>query len=211
MKRLLSLAFFLVLLVGAPAGADTLVTLVGVGGAYQGGVYVVPYFLKVNNHNLSVMCDDYLHEVHIGESWHANIVPFSAVSSGRFWNPSDPATSLHDYEMAFWLFSQWQSHPSQAGNINFAVWAIFDPAVIGHSGWTTGPNAQLNSASAWLYAAEHFTGPFDYSSFYLVVPTDLSSAGPQEYIGRTPEPAALALVGTGFLALGLLRRRILGG
>ena len=211
MKRFFSLGLFLALLVAAPAVADT-VKLVGVGGANQGGVYVAPYFLKVNNSALlNVMCDDYLHDVTIGESWTATIVPFSDISSGRFWDPADPATSLHEYEMAFWLFDEWQSHPSQAGNINFALLAIFDPAVIGHSGWTIGPNAKLNSASSWLYAAEHFNGSFDYSSFYLVVPTDLSQTGPQEYIGRTPEPAALALVGTGFVALGFLRRRFIGG
>ncbi|MBZ5626392.1 MAG: PEP-CTERM sorting domain-containing protein [Acidobacteriia bacterium] len=212
MKRFLScFGLFLALLVAIPAGADTTVKLVGVGGASQGGVYVAPYFLKVNGQTISVMCDDYLHDVYIGESWKANIIPLSNISSGRFWNPADPATSLHDYEMAFWLFGQWQSHPSQAGNINFAVWSIFDPAVIGHSGWTTGPNAQLNSASAWLYAAQHFNGPYDYSGFYLIVPTDLSRSGPQEYIERTPEPAALALVGTGFVALGFMRRRFIGG
>ena len=207
MRRLLHIGLFLALGAAVPMSADTMVTLTGVGGANQGGVYVAPYFLKVNGKTIAVMCDDYLHDVYIGESWHANIVTFADVSAGRFWNPSAPAVSLHDYEMAFWLFSQFQSHPAQAGNINFAVWAIFDPAVIGHNGWTTGPNGQLTSSSAWLYAAEQFNGPFDYSSFYLVVPTDLSRTGPQEYIGRAPEPAALALVGTGFVALGFLRRR----
>ena len=211
MRRFLQVGLFLALWAVVPAGADTVVTLTGVGGANQGGVYVAPYFLKVNGKTLTVMCDDYLHDVYIGESWHANVVPFSAISEGRFWNPADPAGSLHEYEMAFWLFGQWQSHPTQAGNINFAVWSIFDPAVIGHGGWTTGPNGSLTSASAWLYAAEHFTGPFDDSGFYLIVPTDLSASGPQEYIGRTPEPAALALVGTGFVAIGFLRRRFIGG
>ncbi len=200
MRRLLHIGLFLALWAAVPAGADTLVTLTGVGGANQGGVYVAPYYLKINGQTISVMCDDYLHDVTIGETWHANLVSFADISAGRFWNPSAPATSLHDYEMAFWLFNEFQLHPAQAGNINFAVWAIFDPAVIGHSGWTSG-------ALAWLNAAQQFQGPFDYSSFYLIVPTDLSPTGPQEYIGRTPEPAALALVGTGFVAIGLLRRR----
>jgi len=205
MKRYLAI---LLVLIGAaiPATADTMVQLVGVGGANQGGVYVAPYFLKINGKTVTVMCDDYSHEVYIGQKWEADIVPFSDITDGRFWDPAHPATSLHDYEMAFWLYDQFLKHPTQAGNINFAVWAIFDPAVIGHNGWTVGPNTQLTSASSWLYAAENFNGHFDYSSFYLIVPEDLSKSGPQEYIGKTPEPAALALTGSGLMAIGFVRK-----
>ena len=209
MKR--RLAFLAVLLaMTLPAAADTMVQLTGVGGANQGGVYVYPYFLKINGHTLSVMCDDYTHDVYIGEKWEADIVSFAEISQGRFWDPAHPALSLHDYEMLFWLFSEAQSHPGQAANINFAAWSIFDPGLVGHNGWTTGPNAQLTSSSAWLYAAQHFNGNFDYSSYYLIVPEDLSQGGPQEYIAKTPEPAALALTGTGLIAIGFVRRWFAG-
>lgn len=61
------------------------VQITGVGGANQGGVYVAPYYLSINHQpTFAVMCDDFGHEVTIGESWSGHISTFADLSNTRF-------------------------------------------------------------------------------------------------------------------------------
>jgi hypothetical protein len=201
------------------AKADTVsITLTGVSGGVQGNVYTSPYYATIGNTaNVPIVCDDYSHDVYIGESWIASVSTFADLSNTRFGNQ---ANALQLYDEAAYLFNALSQVPSQIGNISFALWAIFDPSdVTTSAGWTTGGNAiNPTSAAGWLanaqgqtYTAGEFSNfevltPCTQSSQGLVCPSTLSTS-PQEYLVRTPEPSTVLLLGIGLLAVLMFKRR----
>jgi hypothetical protein len=200
------------------ANADTVsVTLTGVSGGVQGNVYTSPYYATVGNtENVPIVCDDYSHEVYVGESWIASVSTFADLSNTRFGNLVN-APQL--YDEAAYLFNELSQVPSQVGNISFALWAIFDPSdVTTSAGWTTGGNAiDPTSAAGWLANAQAQTYTAgEFSNFEVLTPCtpspqgcpiSTSSASAQEYLVRTREPSTVLLLGIGLLAVWLLKSR----
>jgi hypothetical protein len=183
-------------------GATTTVILTAVSGGSQGGVYTSPYFATVGGvKGTPIVCDDYNHDVYLGEKWTAYVYNFSDLSQARFQGANASAT-LHMYDEAAYLINELGSNPSASGDISFAIWAIFSPNVLSTPGFLHG-NAQW-----WLTQAQnqtYYSG--EYSNFLVLTPLDTGSGSPQEYLVSTPEPASLLLLGTGVLALGFLSRR----
>lgn len=160
-------------------------------------VYVGPYAGTINGSSVLLTCDDYNHEVSVGQVWTANISTFTDLSHTRFWNALNPAQSLKNYEMAAWLTAQMFSNPKSSwGDISFAIWKIF-----------AGNTPTTGNSSYWLSLASQNYQNFDYSNFKIYTPTDSSAASAQEYIVMAPEPAGILLLGIGLLGLFFVRRK----
>ncbi|MGH9440014.1 MAG: PEP-CTERM sorting domain-containing protein [Terriglobia bacterium] len=185
------------------AGTIT-VKLTGVNGATQGGVYVDPYYGTINNVPGILVCDDFSHETHIGESWQVNVSTFDDLISARF-QQGTQAQTLQDYEEAAYLYEQLLDNPSQYGDISFALWSIFTPGAKTSSGFTANSQDWLTQAQDQSFYAGEF------SNFRILTPADPGPGSPQEFLTVTPEPASVVLLFSGLFAIAFLlgKKRLL--
>ncbi|MGH9405075.1 MAG: PEP-CTERM sorting domain-containing protein [Terriglobia bacterium] len=207
MKRSLTLSILCSLALACLAcpsfATKVTVKLTGVNGAVQGGVYVDPYSGTINGVPAPLVCDDFSHETYFNETWQANVSTFADLSDVRF-QQGTPAATLLAYDEAAYLYGQLGAHPSDIGDISFALWALFTPSAKLSSGFTTGASNWLSTAQGQTYYAGEF------SNFEILTPVISGSNSPQEFLTTTPEPASIMLFGTGLLALALaLRKRVM--
>jgi hypothetical protein len=212
LKRLFTLFLFVISVSAIPAAAGPVnVTLKGASGVAQGGVIVAPYYLSINGGpKIPVVCDDYTHGVYTGESWTATINTFSTLASTRF-----GLGAFQQYAEAAWLVTQILAQPSQDGNLNFAIWALFAPTQTkaNTKGWTAGAQNWYKAAFAWFGShcskVTDTCSEINLANYAIITPTSSGLKSPQEYIVITPEPATIALFGAGLLLLALLSRKLL--
>jgi hypothetical protein len=172
---------FALLAVGPLAAQTTTLNLTGAGpgeivwGTSE-GIYTSPYSGNVGGPTIPVICDDFVDNTYLPESWTAYVTQLSTLSSSTDptlkWTTGDFGTLTQDaaYTVASVLAVE-ILNPSNTAlaqeELSFAMWALFDPNGVGVSD----PSDQ--GALGWLATNGYSNTP---GSFYASVLTDLSTA-----------------------------------
>ncbi len=158
------------------------------GNSYQ-GVAAYPYYGTVNGHPESIMCISFNEHVGYGETWTADAMSVDAY--GAFIGNVQKADQL-----AF-LFTIARDDNSQAADANGAAWELNEPGSLALSG---------NALFLYDFAQSLTYHPGEFSSVEVFVPTDVAT---QTFMGSTPEPSTLLMMGSGLIGLaGLARKRL---
>jgi hypothetical protein len=193
--------------------ADVNMTLTGAGNnGVLGNVYVGPYQGTINGVSTPIICDDFFDDSYLNEAWTARTSTFSNLNNTKF-----GAADTQQYDEAAWL-AQRLVNPTTtcayamancAGDIQFAIWQVFDNSGSNQPFSLLGGHDLLN-AQSWLTQAQHQTftqGEFSNVTIYTPVSctANCGSWPSQEFmVVSTPEPSELALLGIDLSGVGTL-------
>jgi hypothetical protein len=215
------LAALSILCFATSAFGQSSLTLNNGGNDVMGGVYVGPYNFTLTSGSQSqqvqLICDDAASEVYAGESWNVTTATFPSLNNIKF----PGANQTQSYEEIAWLVQQMYANignPQTVGDIQFAIWDIFDPGVSSNDPWGTLSSADQANVQNWLTQAgmpgNYSSGNYSNIVIYTPVPGSQPTqyGSPQEYFGlgtpvATPEPGTLALLGIGLIAMCTIGQR----
>ncbi len=197
-SRIIGLSLILVaalLFANAPAVAGPIdVQFASVGGQNQNGYYTYPYFVTMNNGPATAAsCDDFYDNMSVGDMWQAHMTELSSahVKQTMFGD-------LQEYQEAAYLLMHINGNDEgQWGDINWAIWKVFDPNLDPGAG-------HRDAVNSWLELAQTADlSNVDFSGVEILTP---NQPGYQELLINNPEPGTLLLVGGGLLGIWLNRR-----
>jgi hypothetical protein len=201
-------ALLLVLMLGPPARvrAGTLPVAFNNGGSnVMGGVYVGPYSLTLTvgstQGTVQLVCDDAADEVYSGETWNAYTSTYPSLSYVQYPQTINGSGEAQNYAEAAWLVQQmfsptYKSNAAVVGEMQWALWDIFDPVISTTETWGVITSAQQTQISYWLGQAQSNYASGNYSNVVIYTPVPgsqipLGDGPPQEYIGLgTPQAMA---------------------
>ncbi len=201
--KFLAVAALFVIAATISAFADPIeVRFAGLGGENQNGEYTYPYFITIaDGPQIPMMCDDYYHQSNIGDTWLANITQLTSgdLSNTRFGD-------LTEYKEAGYLLMQVNDgNQLEWGNINFAIWKIFNSTV------DMGPTPPGTLGPQYWYDLAQTTdlSNIDFATVMIVTPSDgHTDTGDQEFLFVAPEPGTLVLIASGLIGLFSQRKRL---
>jgi hypothetical protein len=164
------------------AQTTTSFNLVGVEGAAMGGVYTSPYYATVGSSSsqIAVICDDFYDNSFVPESWTAYVTSLSSLPSSpptpQYTSGTVGSTTLTQtqaYTVAAYLaveiLQQNQATPSgqeAAGDLSYAMWALFNPYVLTEQNGTT---CSLPSGEGCLSLTDYNAAKTDLSNAFAAV------------------------------------------
>jgi hypothetical protein len=198
--------------------ADTVnLTLVNVSPGYNdGSFYTYPYNFSINGSSVltPLLCDDFVDDVYIGETWTATVSNISnIVANGQMMPVAGSLafgqTKLKAYLEAAYLYNKLYTtlDATNSVNINHAIWALFS-ATPYNNATSQALFDEANANTNEFGDTSVFSDIVFYTPVGGVTPNGAAVPGrPQEFIGKVPEVSSLALLGFGLLGLGGLARR----
>jgi len=211
----LFLGLALVLAAGSAALASQVtVQLTSAGGTVSndGGVFVGPYQLQITGQGgqpitISAPCDDFLDHITVGETWQANEIPLTDYSSGLFGNEPN---AQQRYWAAAYLTSLFNKPGYSYNDLSFAIWGLFESDAQSNT-QNYDSEAAVLASNALTLASLQNDNLNDFPGWQILTPNPQTGDDrPQEFVvpggTPTPEPATLALLGSGIFAVGMALR-----
>ncbi len=193
----LSLLLLIVCFGGAATASADTVKLIKFGDPIPSIGFAGPYQGTLNGSSIAMVCMSFDRRIVEGQTWQVTVNALTAqgVANALY---GGQANALFKYQQVAFLTDQLTLHPDKSGDIQIAIWNIFNSAT---------PDTAGSSAWLALAASQNFSG-YDFSKFRILTPTDISRRGPQEMMTTVPEPTTMLLLGTGLAAIGAkLRKR----
>jgi hypothetical protein len=211
MKRSVLVVLSILMLAGSALADIVTVKALGPMPSMNGSTTPGVFLFSVNGTNVVAFPDETPRMAVKGQSWTATILPFSDYLQATYGEDSD---ALVDYEAAAWLILQEPKSPGVSMDIQMAILALFNPSIEKTSPWNAGAVTWLAQAEGSSYALSEFSG------FQIIVPSkcvtlecsslELLVAPPSGGPSPAPQPASMALVGLGLVALGgTFRKKLL--
>ena len=177
------------------AFAGTIVTMRynGAGGNSYNGVPSYPYNVSVNTTPESLMCISYNEHVTGGETWQA-----TEMTIPQFGLPS--FLSLFKAQEVAYLYLQAKADGGSNSAINAEAWWVMEGQ--------PSPEPDPVALAGFAFAVGN-----TYPTVRVYVPTTdetgWTDGKPQIFLGSTPEPSTLLMMGSGLIGLaGLARKRL---